>query len=156
MSLIVDIDWILLGWWNPIAIQSMTNTDTSNIEDTYNQIIELNKAWSELVRITINDKNSAKWAIAIINKLRSNWINTPIIWDFHFNWHILLSSYPELAELLAKYRINPWNIGSWNKKDDNSVHGLVVFCKGLIANERNCEVLLKISTWMLSNYPAKL
>lgn len=118
-TLVVNVWWIWIWWNNPVRIQSMTNTKTSKIEDTVKQIIELYDSWSELVRITVNDEQAAKAVPLIINTLKKQWINIPIIWDFHFNWHILLEKYPDMSQALAKYRINPGNVWTWNKKDDN-------------------------------------
>lgn len=110
---------IWIGWENPIRIQSMTNTLTSDIESTYNQIVELYKAWSELVRITVNDEKAAQAVPEIKKKLIENNIFVPIVWDFHFNWHTLLNKFPEMAKALDKLRINPGNVWKWDKKDNN-------------------------------------
>lgn len=101
----------------PVAVQSMTNTPTADFDATLMQIQQLAQAGSELVRITINDEAAARSAVKICQHLRSNGINTPIIGDFHFNGHRLLSDGPELAELLSKYRINPGNLGRGGKHD---------------------------------------
>ena len=112
--------WNLFIWWNSeIKIQSMTNTKTYEVDATFNQIKELHLKGSELVRITVDNELSAKAVPEIIKKLEKNNILCPIIWDFHFNWHILLNKFPEMAKSLAKYRINPWNVWKWNKKDIN-------------------------------------
>ena len=115
----VDVWWVKIWWASPIRIQSMTNTQTSDIDSTVAQIIELTIAWSELVRITVDDASSAKAVPYIIERLKKKWVNIPIIWDFHFNGHILLEKYPDMAKALSKYRINPWNVWVWKKKDDN-------------------------------------
>lgn len=112
--------WDVFLWWNSsIKLQSMTNTKTSDIDLTFSQIKELYNAWSDMVRITVNDDNAARAVPDIIEKLTKENIKCPIIWDFHFNWHILLNKFPEMARSLSKYRINPWNVWKWNKKDDN-------------------------------------
>jgi len=110
---------VKIGWNNPIVIQSMTNTSTSDIEATTNQIIELTEAWSELVRITVNDDKAAQAVPKIINKLKEQNCFVPIIWDFHYNWHILLNKYPKMAESIAKFRVNPGNVWTGNKHDEN-------------------------------------
>ncbi len=89
----------------------MTNTPTADIGATTKQIQELVKAGSELVRITVNDDAAAEAVPKIIKNLISLGISTPIVGDFHYNGHILLNKYPEMAESLAKYRINPGNVG---------------------------------------------
>jgi len=112
--------WDLFIWWDSqIKVQSMTNTKTYEIDETFEQIKELYLKWSELVRITVDNEISAKAVPEIIRKLEKNEILCPIIWDFHFNWHILLNKFPEMAKSLSKYRINPWNVWKWKKKDEN-------------------------------------
>ena len=108
-----------MGWNNPVVIQSMTNTPTSDIEATTMQIKELAKAGSELVRITVNDDKASMVVPKIVKNIRNLGIKVPIVWDFHYNWHILLEKYPEMAEALSKYRVNPGNVWKWEKKDDN-------------------------------------
>ena len=115
----VKVGNVLVGSKHPIRVQSMTNTNTSDIKKTVDQIIELHDAGSEIVRITVNDKDSAKSVEDIKSKLIQNNCNVPIAGDFHFNGHILLSSYPGAAAALDKYRINPGNIGGKSKYDDN-------------------------------------
>jgi len=108
-----------VGSEHPIVVQSMTNTVTSRIDETINQIIELADAGSELVRITVNDSAAAEAVPTIIGKLEQKGYKTPIIGDFHYNGHKLLSQFPEAAASLAKYRINPGNVGKGKKHDDN-------------------------------------
>ncbi len=115
----VQVGHIPIGSNHPIAIQSMTNTATADIEATLHQIIELVGAGSELVRITVNDDTAARSAIEICKRLIDLGHTAPIIGDFHFNGHTLLTRYPALAECLAKYRINPGNIGSAQKHDEH-------------------------------------
>ncbi len=97
----------------------MTNTITSDISATVAQIKELADAGSELVRITVDTEASAQAVPEIVNQLKAMGITTPIIGDFHFNGHILLDKYPDMAQALAKYRINPGNVGTGDKHDDN-------------------------------------
>ena len=115
----VKIGNILIGSKHPIRIQSMTNTDTSDVEATYKQIMELYDAGSEMVRITVNDEESAKSVSKIKAMLLQKNCTVPLIGDFHFNGHILLSKYPETASALDKFRINPGNIGGKDKFDTN-------------------------------------
>jgi len=115
----VKIDDVLIGSQAPIVVQSMTDTPTANIKKTLAQTIELIDAGSELVRWTINDDDAAKASVELINDLRALGHTTPIIGDFHYNGHLLLSNNPECAKLLSKYRINPGNIGSGNIHDNN-------------------------------------
>ena len=97
----------------------MTNTPTRDIDATVSQIIELVDAGSEVVRITVNDDSAAKAVPEIIQVLSEKWYNIPIVWDFHFNGHILLEKYPEMAQALAKYRVNPGNVWKGEKQDLN-------------------------------------
>ncbi len=106
-SLEVQIGDIKIGGDNPVRIQSMTDTDTADVENTLNQIIELIEAGSEMVRITVNTEEAAKSIPEIIKRLIDKGYKTPIIGDFHFNGHLILRKYKKVAELLDKYRINP-------------------------------------------------
>ncbi|MBU0469717.1 MAG: flavodoxin-dependent (E)-4-hydroxy-3-methylbut-2-enyl-diphosphate synthase [Candidatus Omnitrophica bacterium] len=115
----VKIGNILLGSSHPIVIQSMTNTPTADVDKTLSQVFELIESGSQLVRLTVNDDDSAKAIPEIVKSLRKKGIETPIIGDFHFNGHILLNQYPQCAESLDKYRINPGNIGKGQTHDNN-------------------------------------
>lgn len=117
-SLAVDIDGVIVGGAAPVVVQSMTNTDTADIKATTAQIIELADAGSELVRITVNDNNAAAAVIKIREALDKQNYRTPIIGDFHFNGHKLLNDNPECGAALAKYRINPGNVGRGKKRDE--------------------------------------
>ncbi|WAK00733.1 flavodoxin-dependent (E)-4-hydroxy-3-methylbut-2-enyl-diphosphate synthase [Methylobacter sp. YRD-M1] len=108
---------VKVGGGAPIVVQSMTNTDTADASATANQIIELSKAGSELVRITVNSEEAAKAVAEIRSQLDQRGCNTPIIGDFHFNGHKLLEKYPDCAEALSKYRINPGNVGRGKSRD---------------------------------------
>jgi len=101
------------------VVQSMTNTDTADTTSTVNQIIELARAGSELVRITVNNDEAARAVPTIVDTIRAFGVQTPIIGDFHYNGHILLTKYPDCAKALAKYRINPGNVNIGKKHDDN-------------------------------------
>ena len=109
---------IAVGGGAPIVIQSMTNSDSSNRKETVDQILELWKAGSEIVRITVNDEASAAVVSHIKKELLDYDCNIPIVGDFHFNGHKLLSKYPDCAASLDKYRINPGNVGKGSKRDD--------------------------------------
>jgi (E)-4-hydroxy-3-methylbut-2-enyl-diphosphate synthase len=115
----VDVGGVVIGSSNPIRIQSMTNTPTEDASATVDQIKSLFDAGSELVRVTVNNEKSAENIINIRNLLIKSNYNLPIIGDFHYNAHILLSDYPEAANVLDKYRLNPGNIGTSSKYDDN-------------------------------------
>jgi len=108
---------VKVGGGAPIVVQSMTNTDTVNVSATVNQIIELATAGSELVRITVNSEEAAKAVADIHNKLIQKGCTVPIVGDFHFNGHKLLEKYPDCAEALDKYRINPGNVGRGKSRD---------------------------------------
>ena len=115
----VNVGGVEIGSAHPIRVQSMTNTDTSDVNSTVDQILELYDAGSEIVRVTVNDEESAMSIPAIKSKLLQFNSNIPIVGDFHFNGHILLSKYPETAQVLDKYRINPGNVGGKGKFDRN-------------------------------------
>jgi (E)-4-hydroxy-3-methylbut-2-enyl-diphosphate synthase len=115
----VDIGGVLVGGNNPVVVQSMTNTDTVDVTATVNQVMELARAGSELVRITVNTEAAAQSVPRIVETLDKFGVRTPIIGDFHYNGHILLKKYPECARALAKYRINPGNVNIGKKHDDN-------------------------------------
>ncbi|MGZ8946505.1 MAG: flavodoxin-dependent (E)-4-hydroxy-3-methylbut-2-enyl-diphosphate synthase [Methylococcaceae bacterium] len=108
---------VKVGGGAPIVVQSMTNTDTVNVSATVNQIIELSTAGSELVRITVNSEEAAKAVAEIRNTLNQKGYTVPIVGDFHFNGHKLLEKYPDCAEALDKYRINPGNVGRGKSRD---------------------------------------
>ena len=109
---------IAVGGGAPIVIQSMTNTHTFNKKETVAQILELWRAGSEIVRVTVNDESSAKAVSDIKKELVDNGCNAPIVGDFHFNGHKLLEKYPDCANALDKYRINPGNVGKGSKRDE--------------------------------------
>jgi (E)-4-hydroxy-3-methylbut-2-enyl-diphosphate synthase len=107
-----------VGGGAPVVVQSMTNTDTADVEKTVAQIFELWKAGSEIVRVTVNNEASADAIPKIIENLQQRNCFVPIVGDFHFNGHKLLQAYPECAKLLAKYRINPGNVGKGSRRDE--------------------------------------
>ena len=108
---------IKVGGGAPIVVQSMTNTDTADVAGSVQQIIELAIAGSELVRITVNTEEAARAVPDIVNQLEQKGYPVPIIGDFHFNGHKLLEKYPECAQALSKYRINPGNVGKGKARD---------------------------------------
>ncbi len=103
----------------PVVVQSMTNTDTSDIPATVRQVTALARAGSELVRVTVNNEDAAAAVAPIVEQLEKQGVRVPIIGDFHYNGHILLKKYPDCARALAKYRINPGNVGIGRKDDAN-------------------------------------
>ncbi len=113
----VQIGKVWIGSQHPVVVQSMTNTDTADIDSTVKQISQLWRAGSELVRVTVNNSESAAAVPRIRDKLLMMNIDVPIIGDFHYNGHQLLADEPACAEALAKYRINPGNVGFGKKKD---------------------------------------
>jgi (E)-4-hydroxy-3-methylbut-2-enyl-diphosphate synthase len=108
---------VKVGGGAPIVVQSMTNTDTADIAGSVKQIIELSNAGSEIVRVTVNTEEAAKAVPEIVKQLTQQGYNVPIVGDFHFNGHKLLEKYPECAEALSKYRINPGNVGKGKARD---------------------------------------
>ncbi|MDG0996078.1 MAG: flavodoxin-dependent (E)-4-hydroxy-3-methylbut-2-enyl-diphosphate synthase [Gammaproteobacteria bacterium] len=116
-STVVQIGRVQVGGNSPIVVQSMTNTDTADAIRTAAQIAELARAGSEMVRITVNNQASAEAVVEIKNRLEQMQVDVPLIGDFHFNGHKLLNDVRECAEILAKYRINPGNVGRGKKRD---------------------------------------
>src|SRR4051812_22846808 len=108
----------------PVVVQSMTNTDTADIPSTVKQVSALAKAGSELVRVTVNNEEAAAAVAPIVEQLDAQGIRVPIVGDFHYNGHQLLRKYPECARGLAKYRINPGNVGI-GRKDDNNFRTMI-------------------------------
>jgi len=125
----VNVGGVVIGSSEPVRIQSMTNTPTEDSLATANQIKELTDAGSELVRVTVNNEISAENIIKIRDILYKSNYTTPIIGDFHYNAHTLLSAYPETAAALDKYRLNPGNIGGLNKFDDNFAQIIAIAIK---------------------------
>ncbi|MEK6289702.1 MAG: flavodoxin-dependent (E)-4-hydroxy-3-methylbut-2-enyl-diphosphate synthase [Acidobacteriota bacterium] len=118
-SVATNINGVKVGADNPIVVQSMTNTDTVDVEATALQCEQLARAGSELVRITVNTRQAAAAVPHIVERLGERGVDVPIIGDFHYNGHILLKEYPECARALAKYRINPGNVGPGQHHDKN-------------------------------------
>jgi len=114
----VAVGNVLVGGDAPVVVQSMTNTDTADVAATVAQVAELAAAGSELVRITVNNEDSAAVVGEIRRRLDDLGVGVPLVGDFHFNGHRLLEKYPDCARALAKYRINPGNVGSGEKRDE--------------------------------------
>ncbi len=115
----MDVGGVVVGGDAPVVVQSMTNTSTEDVESTAQQILALADAGSELVRITVNTEKAARSVAEIAKRVEARGVRVPIIGDFHYNGHRLLSKYPECARALAKYRINPGNVGVGKKHDEN-------------------------------------
>ena len=113
----VDVGGVVIGGGAPIVVQSMTNTDTADAESTARQVKDLADAGSEIVRVTVDTENAAKAVPYIRDRLRLMGCNVPLVGDFHYNGHRLLTDYPDCAEALDKYRINPGNVGFRQKRD---------------------------------------
>ena len=118
-SLQVKVRNMYIGSDHPVAVQSMTNTDTGDIDRTVEQIVELSKAGSELVRFTVQHVEMAKAVMPIRKRLDDMGLDIPLIGDFHYNGHELLTKVPQCADALDKYRINPGNVGFGEKHDAN-------------------------------------
>ncbi|HEY1527062.1 MAG TPA: flavodoxin-dependent (E)-4-hydroxy-3-methylbut-2-enyl-diphosphate synthase [Candidatus Angelobacter sp.] len=118
-SVTAKIGSVRIGGDVPVVVQSMTNTDTADVQSTVQQVAQLARAGSELVRVTVNNDAAAQAVPVIVEELEKQNIHVPIIGDFHYNGHLLLTKYPECAQALAKYRINPGNVSVGRKNDDN-------------------------------------
>jgi (E)-4-hydroxy-3-methylbut-2-enyl-diphosphate synthase len=118
-SVTVKVGNVRVGSSAPVVVQSMTNTDTADVQGTIQQVAALANAGSELVRVTVNNDAAAVAVPAIVEGLAKLGIDVPIVGDFHYNGHLLLKKYPECARTLAKYRINPGNVSIGRKDDDN-------------------------------------
>jgi (E)-4-hydroxy-3-methylbut-2-enyl-diphosphate synthase len=114
----VQVGDVLVGSDHPIVVQSMTNTDTADVEGTVRQVAALWRAGSEVVRVTVNNEEAARAVPYIVDGLARRGVFVPIVGDFHYNGHILLEKYPDCARALAKYRINPGNVGA-KRRDEN-------------------------------------
>ncbi len=125
----VKVGAVTIGNATPVVVQSMTNTDTADVSATVEQIKQLSDAGSELVRVTVNNDESAKAIPYIAESLAATEYDVPIIGDFHFNGHKLLKQHPACAETLAKYRINPGNVGRGKKRDSQFSEMIETACK---------------------------
>jgi (E)-4-hydroxy-3-methylbut-2-enyl-diphosphate synthase len=131
----VDVGGVLVGSGHPIVVQSMTNTDTADADATAIQVAQLAHAGSELVRVTVNNDAAAQAVPEIRRKLDGLGVGVPIIGDFHYNGHLLLTKYPDMAAALAKYRINPGNVGT--KRHDEQFAQIVQVA---IANDKPVRI----------------
>lgn len=125
----VKVDSIMIGGGAPIVVQSMTNTDTVNEIATTEQIAQLARAGSEIVRITVNSLEAASAVPGIRARLNDMGCHVPLVGDFHFNGHKLLTAYPECAKALSKFRINPGNVGQGKKRDEQFATLIELACK---------------------------
>jgi len=125
----VKVAGVTIGGQAPIVVQSMTNTDTADVESTARQVQQLAAAGSELVRITVNTAEAAAAVPLIAERLQQLRCSVPLIGDFHFNGHKLLQEHPACAEALAKYRINPGNVGRGSKRDPQFAEMIEIACR---------------------------
>jgi (E)-4-hydroxy-3-methylbut-2-enyl-diphosphate synthase len=128
-SVVVQIGSVHVGGRHPIVVQSMTNTDTADVEATTQQVKALARAGSELVRITVNTSEAAAAVAPIRDRLTQLGVQVPLIGDFHFNGHKLLREHPACAEALSKYRINPGNVGRGSKRDPQFAEMIETACR---------------------------
>ena len=113
-----NVGGVLVGSAHPIVVQSMTNTDTADATSTAEQVVALAEAGSQLVRVTVNNDEAAAAVPEMIRRVKESGVDVPIVGDFHYNGHLLLARHPECARALAKYRINPGNVGG-KRRDEN-------------------------------------
>lgn len=125
----VDVANVSIGSDAPIVVQSMTNTDTANIDATVEQVAALARAGSEIVRVTVNDADAAAAVPRIRDRLDAAGVNVPLVGDFHFNGHRLLAQHPACAEALAKLRINPGNVGRGARRDEQFATMIEYACR---------------------------
>jgi (E)-4-hydroxy-3-methylbut-2-enyl-diphosphate synthase len=128
-SVPVRIGTVTVGGGHPIVVQSMTNTDTADVEATALQVRALAIAGSEMVRVTVNTEDAAAAVPRIVERLAQLGVSVPIVGDFHFNGHKLLREHPACAEALAKYRINPGNVGRGSKRDPQFAEMIEIACR---------------------------
>ena len=128
-SVAVKVGPVTVGGGAPIVVQSMTNTDTADIAATTQQVKELARAGSEIVRVTVNSDEAAAAVPHIVDRLLAARVEVPIVGDFHFNGHKLLKAHPACAEALAKYRINPGNVGRGSKRDPQFAEMIEFACR---------------------------
>jgi (E)-4-hydroxy-3-methylbut-2-enyl-diphosphate synthase len=129
----VEVSWgartVRIGGGAPIVVQSMTNTDTADAIGTAIQVKELAAAGSELVRVTVNSPEAAASVAPLREQLDKMGVDVPLVGDFHYNGHKLLTQYPQCAQALSKYRINPGNVGRGARRDDNFAQMIEVACR---------------------------
>jgi (E)-4-hydroxy-3-methylbut-2-enyl-diphosphate synthase len=127
-SVAATVGGVRVGGGTPIVVQSMTNTDTADVESTVAQVRSLARAGSEIVRVTVNTEEAAAAVPHIRDRLEREGVRVPLVGDFHFNGHKLLKAHPACAEALAKYRINPGNVGRGSKRDPQFAEMIEVAC----------------------------
>lgn len=132
----VKVGNVIMGGGHPVVVQSMTNTDTADVEATVAQVADLHRAGSEIVRVTVNNNDAAAAVPKIVERLDSMGLNVPIVGDFHYNGHRLLQQHPACAAALAKYRINPGNVGRGRKRDDQFAYMI----ETAIANDKPVRI----------------
>jgi len=125
----VKVGELIIGGNAPVVVQSMTNTDTADVATTVRQVVQLAQAGSELVRLTVNNEAAAQAVPVIVEQLAAQNVYVPLVGDFHFNGHKLLSRFPDCAQALAKYRINPGNVGRGKKKDEQFTTMIEIACQ---------------------------
>jgi (E)-4-hydroxy-3-methylbut-2-enyl-diphosphate synthase len=128
-STAVEVGKVAVGGGHPVVVQSMTNTDTADVEATALQVRALAIAGSELVRVTVNTEEAAAAVPAIVERLEQLGVSVPLVGDFHFNGHKLLREHPACAAALAKYRINPGNVGRGSKRDPQFAEMIEIACR---------------------------
>jgi (E)-4-hydroxy-3-methylbut-2-enyl-diphosphate synthase len=127
-SVPVRVGPVVVGGGAPVVVQSMTNTDTADVEATFRQVRELAQAGSEIVRVTVNTDEAAAAVPQIVERLAAAGVEVPVVGDFHFNGHKLLKAHPACAAALAKYRINPGNVGRGSKRDPQFAEMIETAC----------------------------
>src|SRR5881396_4353154 len=132
----VKVGHVQVGGGAPIVVQSMTNTDTADVAATLKQTLELAEAGSEIVRWTVNVPEAAAAVPEIKNRLLAAGCSVPIIGDFHYNGHVLLTKYPDCAKALDKYRINPGNVGAGRRRDEQ----FATICKVAVDNGKPVRI----------------
>ncbi|HEV2197332.1 MAG TPA: flavodoxin-dependent (E)-4-hydroxy-3-methylbut-2-enyl-diphosphate synthase, partial [Candidatus Acidoferrum sp.] len=132
----VKVGKIQVGGGAPVVVQSMTNTDTADVEGTVKQYLELAQAGSELVRVTVNIPEAAAAVQEIKKRVLEAGCDTPLIGDFHYNGHVLLTKYPDCAKALDKYRINPGNVGKGTRRDEQ----FATICKVAVDNGKPVRI----------------
>jgi len=125
----VRVGGIVIGGESPVVVQSMTNTDTADAESTATQVYDLAQAGSEIVRITVNTPEAARQVADIRDRLERRGCRVPLVGDFHYNGHRLLTQFPDCAQALAKYRINPGNVGYGAKRDEQFATMVEIACR---------------------------
>src|ERR1700740_2525337 len=135
----VNVGHVRVGGDAPIVVQSMTNTDTADVASTFKQTVELAEAGSEIVRWTVNVPEAAAAVGEIKKRLLDAGCNVPIIGDFHYNGHVLLTKFPDCAAALDKYRINPGNVGHGQRRDER----FATICK--VARDHNKPVRIGVN-----------